>query len=29
MVAAGSKMPDKMFNSLDLYVAGVEGNIPK
>jgi simple sugar transport system substrate-binding protein len=29
LVAAGSQMPDAMFNSLSTYVDGIEGNVPK
>jgi simple sugar transport system substrate-binding protein len=29
IVPAGSAMPDAMFNSLNVYVAGIEGSVPK
>jgi basic membrane protein A and related proteins len=29
MVAAGAKMPDAMFNSLSMYVEGIDGTVPK
>ena len=29
MVAAGTAMPDKVFNSLNWYVDGIEGSVPK
>jgi simple sugar transport system substrate-binding protein len=29
MVPAGGKMADAMFNSLNLYVEGIEGSVPK
>jgi basic membrane protein A and related proteins len=29
MVAAGTVMPEKVFNSLNWYVDGIEGSVPK